>query len=208
MVHPLAKQSLCDNDIIRLFLQRLPMAQPALACACLDTLLSLQLNFPPAFRQLVELRGIQQASGLELRALSPAALAHVGMCSGCQATRWPCPGPLHSGCCPPATLQVSELIQNPATPDKVKAWGARFLNLILTHLAPALLEESPLVPSDGGSSSREAVQQSLEAAKKGVEEVLGRDAAALLMRKVSLQEGAAESKLEQLGQALSFFLAQ
>jgi hypothetical protein len=62
MVHPAAKRSMCEGGIMQLFLDRLSAAQPALACACLDTLLSLQLNHPPAFHLLVELRGVQQAS--------------------------------------------------------------------------------------------------------------------------------------------------
>lgn len=123
--------------------------------------------------------------------------------------------------------QVSRLIHNPATPDKVRSWGARFLNLTLTHLAPALVEAAAAEGDSSGAAgsgeaaaegsgdddgvpeaSRPTVVQSLEAARQGVEEVLGADAAALLMRKVSLSEHQAESKLEQLGQALSFFLPQ
>ena len=92
----------------------------------------------------------------------------------------------------------------------------------MTHVAPSLVGAavtakcSEALGSRGTEAAAEAdgvlnglsVQQSLEAARAGVEEVLGRDAAALLMRRVNLQEGKAEMKLEQLGQALSFFLQQ
>lgn len=111
-------------------------------------------------------------------------------------------------------IQVSKLIQNPAAPDKVRSWGARYLNLVLTHLAPALADAEAArggggSGGEGGSEGGQArVQVSLEAARQGVEQVLGQDAAALLMRKVNLADRAAESKLEQLGQALSFFLPQ
>ena len=119
-------------------------------------------------------------------------------------------------------MQVSALLQSPTAADKVRSWGARFLNLLMTHVAPSLAAAAVPANSSEASGTRGteaaaeadgvpnglSMQQSLEAARAGVEEVLGRDAAALLMRRVNLQEGQAEMKLEQLGQALSFFLQQ
>ncbi|GAB4814796.1 hypothetical protein N2152v2_001842 [Parachlorella kessleri] len=161
-------QDTTEQELVAL----LSVVQPQLACACLDTLLSLQVNYPPAFQMLVQNDGPQQ---------------------------------------------VSALLQSPTAADKVRSWGARFLNLLMTHVAPSLVgaaNSSEVSGSQGTEAAAEAdgvpnglsMQQSLEAARAGVEEVLGRDAAALLMRKVNLQEGQAEMKLEQLGQALSFFL--
>lgn len=93
---------------------------------------------------------------------------------------------------------------SPTAPEKVRSWAARFLNLTLTHLFPALLERERVVAGNIIAD----VENCFTSARHGVEEMLGRDAAALLMRKVDLQDHQAESKLEQLGQALSFFLQQ
>lgn len=124
----------------------------------------------------------------------------------------------------PSPLQVSRLVQNPATPERVRTWGARFLNLVLTQLGPSLVEaagaggtaagapgsaDGPAAGDDGAAGPHTAgVQQSLEAARQGVEEVLGSHAAALFQRRVNLQEGDAENKLEKLCQGISFFLQQ
>ena len=62
MVHPAAKRSVCESGAVRLLLERLPVGQPTLVCSILDTLLSVQLNYAPAFQLLVELGGMQQAS--------------------------------------------------------------------------------------------------------------------------------------------------
>lgn len=63
MVHPAAKRSMCEAGLVPLFLERLPTALPALCAACLDSLLALQLNYAPAFQELVALGGMQQVGG-------------------------------------------------------------------------------------------------------------------------------------------------
>ena len=76
--------------------------------------------------------------------------------------------------------------------DRVRAHAARFVNLLLTHLAPAL---------HGPTTEEDIVQ-----AAQGVISVLGREASAMLHRRVDLADVQAEAKLAQLSNALQFFM--
>lgn len=62
-------------------------------------------------------------------------------------------------------------------------------------------------PTEGRPEQAEAVLAALDAAKGVVAEVLGREARAMLLRRVSLADGAASSKLAQLANALNLFIS-
>ncbi|RMZ53468.1 hypothetical protein APUTEX25_003290 [Auxenochlorella protothecoides] len=86
--------------------------------------------------------------------------------------------------------QVCEVLRHGG--DRVRAHAARFLNLLLTHLAPALRGEG--------------VEEDVAASGRSVQSVLGREASAMLHRKVDLADAQAEGKLSQLANALQFFM--
>lgn len=142
---PGTQRAACERGVLSLLLRRLPGGSPALACACFDTLMSIQHGQPAAFALLVRERGIEQ---------------------------------------------VCEVLRRGS--DRVRAHAARFLNLLLTHLAPALRGPS--------------TEEDIVLAAQGVIGVLGREASAMLHRRVDLADVQAEAKLAQLSNALQFFM--
>ncbi|PRW39299.1 impaired sucrose induction 1 [Chlorella sorokiniana] len=177
--------------LLPLLLAQLPAAPPGLATACLDALLALQLRHPPAFVAFAEQQGVQQ---------------------------------------------VCRLLRDKATPEPVRGHAVQFLNLLLTQLVPELLPPDALPPTpspaplspaprspapgatmdaetapassptDGQPELQAAVAAGLEAAKDAVATVLGREARAMLLRRVSLVDTTAEAKLGQLASALTLFI--
>lgn len=61
-------------------------------------------------------------------------------------------------------------------------------------------------PTEGQPDLQAAVLAGLESAKEEVAEVLGREARAMLLRRVSLADVTAEAKLGQLASALTLFI--
>lgn len=104
--------------------------------------------------------------------------------------------------------------------DRVRAHAARFLNLFLTQLAPSQVDTAVSSASGaGGISGGEPsspvadsedeltqVREAATSAKHAVEDALGREAGAMLMRHVELSDIQAESRLSQLASALQFFI--
>lgn len=121
------------------------------------------------------------------------------------------------------------LLSSPAAKELPKARAARTLNLLLTHLAPALLPDDVLpAPTPGGSmassgatsappppdaplpagldSSQAAAWRALQGAKDVVAAQLGREARAMLLRRIPLGDPSAERKLGDLASAMSIFV--
>lgn len=90
--------------------------------------------------------------------------------------------------------------------DRVRAHAARFLNLQLTQLAPNMVIMARASSAAGEGDQAAQVEAAAETAKRVVEEVLGREAAAMLMRYVDLSDVQAEGRLSQLASALQFFI--
>ena len=61
-------------------------------------------------------------------------------------------------------------------------------------------------PTEGQPELQAAVVAGLEASKAAVADALGREARAMLLRRVSLADGGAEAKLGQLASALTLFI--
>jgi hypothetical protein len=61
-------------------------------------------------------------------------------------------------------------------------------------------------PTEGQPEQQAAVIAGLAGAKEAVAEILGREARAMLLRRVSLADGTAEQKLGQLSNALTLFI--
>jgi hypothetical protein len=131
-----ARQSSLAAGLLPLLLAQLPAAPPALACACLDACLALQLRHPPAFVAFGEQQGVQQVC----RGTSSVSFSNTRRGPGTVCCRLipPCPlaqpastaadGP------PPLPLQVCHLLRDRATPEPVRAHAVQFLNLLLTQV--------------------------------------------------------------------------
>ncbi|KAI3431584.1 hypothetical protein D9Q98_004634 [Chlorella vulgaris] len=179
-----ARQSSLEAGLLPLLLAQLPAAPPDLACACLDACLAIQLRSPAAFVSFSGQQGVQQ---------------------------------------------VCRLMRDGATPEPVRAHAVQFLNLLLTQLVPDLLPPDALpppspspatpgasaptprarlrpAPTEGQPEQQAAVIAGLAGAKEAVAEILGREARAMLLRRVSLADGTAEQKLGQLSNALTLFI--
>lgn len=139
--------------------------------------MSIQHGQPSAFTLFIREEGIEQVracgkqkSGGDWKVLEPSQ-AYCLLCSN-------------------KKCKVCHVLRRGS--DRVRAHAARFLNLLLTHLAPAL--HGPTTEEDIGQAAQ------------GVISVLGREASAMLHRRVDLADVQAEAKLAQLSNALQFFM--
>jgi hypothetical protein len=92
------------------------------------------------------------------------------------------------------------LILDKETCDGVKAHSARFLNIVLSQIGPALTER------DENTAHMAESAAALMSAQEAVGEMLGRDIRSILTRKINLADADAEQKLDQLAGALSLFV--
>jgi hypothetical protein len=122
-------------------------------------------------------------------------------------------------------VQVSQLLLLKSSGERVRAHAARFLNLLLAQLAPELLERAEQAPAQPPSAEQRAdgpgqgpsergrgrqVAGAVERAREALGTLLGREAQAMLSRRIALGDGSggaeADAKLTQLAGALSIFI--
>ena len=88
-----------------------------------------------------------------------------------------------------------------AAGEQARASAARFLNLLITQVVPSLA-----APEGGAGAAGEHVEGAVARARAAVAARLGKEAAAMVGRRIDLADAAAEAKLQQLAAALHFFL--